>query len=91
MAIKAKQLKQLLSRLADETDITGLVMTFVDNPAAATITEEKEASFNLDGMVLQDISIKAESSASISSLNGHRHHHCGHPCVPLPPRPYFIY
>lgn len=90
MAIKAKQLKQLLSRLADETIVTGIELTFVDNPAAPTSRETSAISFEMEGMALEDISIKAESSASIASLNG-RPTHCHVPFPPCPPRPYLVY
>lgn len=89
MAIKAKQLKQLLSRLADETIVTGIELVFVDNPAAPTSRETESLSFEKEGMALEDISIKAESSASVSSLNGRPP--CPIPYPPCPPRPYYIY
>lgn len=90
MAIKAKQLKQLLSRLADETIVTGIELTFVDNPAAPTSRETESLSFEKEGMALEDIAIKAESSANVSTLNG-RPPCCPIPYPPCPPRPYFIY
>lgn len=90
MGIKAKQLKQLLSRLADETEITGIELTFVDNPAAPTTRQTETLSFEKDAMALEDISIKAESSASVATLSGRPPCPCP-PYPPCPPRPYYIY
>ena len=86
MGIRAKQFKQVLARLSDDTEITGIELKFVDDLKEPTTSTEASISFEMEGMELTDVSIKAESNASMAI---HGKHHCC-PCPPPPP-PYFHY
>lgn len=86
MGLKAKLLKQVIARLSDDTEITGIELKFVDDLKEPTASETSEISFEHESMYLSDVSIKAESNTSLSGLK-----HCGRPCPPPPPPPYFHY